>query len=229
MSKLRERITMESETESITPEREREHTVDAEDRLLPATPDEIERNRLQLTEIQKYTVDAATGLMRLPVKQVTTAENSEQYVIEPHHPVLDAQELRQFVPKPVHWSPDAELVQILEWYCGGGTDPFALQTESVYMRHDEQEDEWNIVKPPDFTYPMRTEVARTWRSVKRSVLKRRPSGTAKAMYAFMLAGVVLGAWVGTTAPSILGGMTVMASAIVGQVAATIFGLVVLNP
>lgn len=106
---------------------------------------EEEEVKLQMDKIRTFTVDE--GWLKLPVG-VTTAENSEQIVLEAEHPIEG--ELRFYIEKPKRgWSNDEKLPKMLKWYgYPNSTDPFALQSELIHIKHSEKSGEWRLVKPP---------------------------------------------------------------------------------
>lgn len=118
---------------------------------LPATLNERQENLVQMQKVAEMTIEP--GVMRLPVTTVTTADNSEQWVIEVEHPVEG--EHRFFREKPVHgWHSDQELVQLLHWYGIYENDPYMLQVERLYVRYVGKESDynhgWELLSPDYF-------------------------------------------------------------------------------
>lgn len=210
-------------------EREIEHTTteEADSENVLATFDERQQQHIQMQQLRDATVER--GLLKIPVKRVTTAKNSEQWVVEPDHPVLDEKELRQFYEKPVTgWTTEYDLVKLLEWYCNGSQNPYDLQLHHVYCQYDKSEDEWTIVKPPTYTYSGRKRLSATWSATRRAVARRRPKRSNAVMFTFMLVGLFLGAMVTIFAP-VLGGLTAVVAPALGFLAMTILGMAVLEP
>lgn len=200
---------------------------------LPAQLGEREEAIVQTTKIRKMTV--APGVMRVPVDEVTTAENSEKWVVKMDHPVDD--NIRFFLDKPIRgWSADYKLVRLLDWYgiadaeADGweNADPYALQAEKLYMEYDEEADDWALIRPPQAK--TRLERASAWAGgLIESARAQVPSvdRTVLTMFGFIQLGIVLGA-----AGAALFGGTMFGQWLIGVVTpavTTVLGLVVTEP
>lgn len=206
-----------------------EQTVDDGETIgLPAQLDEHQKAIVQTTKIKEMTVEP--GLMHVPVDEVTTAKNSEQWVIIMDHPVED--DIRFFLPKPrTGWSDQYKLVRVLDWYgvtdetAYGTADPFALQQQSLYISYDNNADDWELVEPPsDPTFLERTSArlnavnpGRYIPSVDRNVL---------TMYAFIQMGVWAGAALAAVTASVSASFII---AVVVPLITTVVGLAVTEP
>ena len=95
-----------------------------------AVLEEEEENLVQMQEIQARTVEP--GVLQLPVKQVTSAKNSQQWAIIVDHPVLG--EMRFYREKPLAgWSRAYDIVTLLESYGIYDANVYKLQTREVYV------------------------------------------------------------------------------------------------
>lgn len=115
---------------------------------LPARPDEEMKNLVQMQKLARMTVEP--GLYRLPVSEVSTAENSEQWTVDVEHPVIG--NIRFHLQKPIEegWHDEQELVKVLHWYGIFDEDPYKLQTEHMYVRHNPDSDnvhDWELEDP----------------------------------------------------------------------------------
>lgn len=128
-----------------------------------AVPDEELDTVIQMTKLADLTV--RPGLMRLPVKKVTTAKNSPQVVIILEHPVED--DIRKYYDKPKMWTRHSELRRLLDAYGYTERNMHALQTEHMYVTHDGEE--WEIVPPPSKI----RKRARRWRKAASHQMPRR--------------------------------------------------------
>lgn len=133
---------------------------DVDERVL-ATLDEEQTVAIQLQRIEEYTI--RPGLMRLPVSEVTSAENSDKMVIVLDHPVED--DIRKYFAKPPYWSTEFELPALLDAYGYRSNNPYHLQCHSLYVEYIESDDEWEIVEPPE-------EWKRTWHRIQKQISKR---------------------------------------------------------
>jgi len=193
---------------------------------LPAMPDEETKAMIQTTELREMTVEP--GVMRVPVDEVTTAHNSEQWVVEMDHPVED--DIRFFLPKPTHgWSDDYMLVRLLRWYDILDADdqlanvnPYHLQIYDLYIEYDDVDDEWELIKPPQAR--SRLDSVREWLGRIRDrigPIKRGPV----VFYAILTLGVCAGvARVGYAY-----GDPLVLSPVIGLVCATFIGLLITDP
>jgi len=122
------------------------------------------KNRIQLQKMQEQTVES--GVVRLSVKRVTMAENSESIAIDLDHPI--AGELRVFKDKPKQgWTTDNELVELMQdWYGMSTTNPYALQQYMLYVVHDpdgsEYAHDWRLADPRQYD-PARMSRRRRYR------------------------------------------------------------------
>lgn len=199
---------------------------------LPAQLDERQEAIIETSKLKEMTVEP--GIMRVPVDEVTTAANSEQWVVIMDHPVEE--DIRFFLPKPrTGWSDDYLLVRVLRWYdvvdesqSIGNADPYALQRLSLYIEYDEADESWDLIQPPSDSGVLGR--GRNWiedriESIRTSI----PSTdrTAFAMFGFIQLGILVGATVapligGTTALQIVAGIAI-------PLLATLLGLVVTEP
>lgn len=224
-------ITQSRGTESGTTARSSEVVTDTN---LPAQLNEREEAIVQTEKIREMTVDPERSIMHVPVDEVTTAENSEQWVLIMDHPVED--DIRFFLPKPrTGWSTEYKLVRLMDWYginnadsrLGSG-DPYKLQRQSLYIQHDDQEEEWELIRPPG--QAGRLERARLWLEDRTQSLRESvPSTdrTALAMYGFIQLGIVLGALLAPLVGTEMASQVVIAIAV--PAAATILGLLLTDP
>jgi len=145
---------------------------------LPATPSEEMKNRIQLQKMQEQTVES--GVVRLSVKRVTMAENSESIAIDLDHPI--AGELRVFKDKPKQgWTTDNELVALMkDWYGMSTTNPYALQQYMLYVVHDpdgsEYAHDWRLADPRQYD-PSRMSRRRRYRESLTDRLEAAYDGT----------------------------------------------------
>lgn len=115
-----------------------------------ATPSEELEMAIQMERIKEYTVDwAKPGTMLLPVKEVTSAENSPNWVIVLDHPFIPEKQMRFYIPKPPVWDPaEYKWCRILDEYGLSPGSQFHLQQMSMYARYDSEYDEWTLIDPP---------------------------------------------------------------------------------
>lgn len=196
-----------------------------------ATLNEEQTVQVQLQSISQYTVEP--GLLRLPVKKLTTAKNSEQMVFELDHPFIDSKKFRFYMEKPAYWSEDYEFVEIMEAYGYGPGNIYHIQTDKMYTRYDEKSEEWKIVKPPKRPKTRRGKVKqRMVRGTGKLSTTLTPALTAprssmNALLAFTLYGMiigVLGAAVVSMNPVYLG-----AGGIITAAASVVLGMMVIPP
>lgn len=172
---------------------------DEEPDNLLATPDEQQKIAIQLDKIRRATIEP--GLLKLPVQQVTSAENSENLVVEVDHPAEDNP--RFYLPKPRMWEPsEYDLPKLLEWYGYKSTNYHVLQTGALYLRHGdtrgrciegEGTSDWVIVPPPEWS-PPRLQRAKDYTKDKlRSV--RHPSLFTAAFFVLQFIGFAIAATV----------------------------------
>lgn len=109
-----------------------------------ATLDEEQAVAVQLQKIEEYTIQP--GLMRLPVSEVTSAENSDNMVVVLNHPVED--DIRKYFAKPPYWSTEYELPALLDAYGYRTNNPYHLQRDRLYVEYDDDDEEWVIIGPP---------------------------------------------------------------------------------
>lgn len=218
-------------------ERELEHEIENDDGWRSeealATLSDREENRYQMQEIARRTV--AKGLMKLSVKNVVSAENSEQWAIDIEHPAKD-DDIRIFAEKPLEgWSTDYKIVRMLRWAGEESSrDPHKLEFNDLYMRKDSDKSDyahgWRVVAPPDYDPPIKEQLAEHWASVK-SVVKTdlRPSWTGAKMFGFMLAGVVAAPLLYSGLPSgMLGTLTMLLVNVISFLFGSLIGMVVLD-
>lgn len=116
------------------------------DQQLLAELDEERRACVQIDEIQRRTIEP--GLMRLPVSQVSTAEDSNTVTIEVEHPVEG--DVSFHLSKPTTWNPENELVQFLDNYGLRFSDVYDLQTRDVYVDCSAGNSRnWELAVPPE--------------------------------------------------------------------------------
>lgn len=173
-------------------------------RELPANLTEAEERRAKLTKLARCTV--RPGLMRLPVDDVTTADNSQQYVITFDHPFVDAERTRSYYPIPTDgWTRDKELPRLLAWYGYNTRNVHVMKQERVYVDTTAEEPrDWEIVQPP-------SEWTKTKRRFAKVIQHRIPPlalrigheirgrfrwALPRGSYASMMALVVVGALLG---------------------------------
>lgn len=210
-------------------ERTRDHETDADatSENVLATLDEEQRAHVQMQQMKEATV--APGVLKLPVKRVTTSEERGVYAVELDHPMVEPKETRQFYDKPVHgWTDDYKIVRILDWYTGS-ENPHDLQLHHVYTRYHEEDDEWEIIRPPGHTKPLADRLKRYVPS-RRTLASLRPSRTHATMFAFMTTGLLFGVAIAAMLPTVVSqSVTYATSVMLGYLAATILGMVVLEP
>lgn len=188
---------------------------------LLATLDEQQKTAVQLDEIKRATIEP--GLMRLPVKQVTSAENSEQLVIEVHHPAEENP--RFYLPKPRMWEPSKyRLPKLLDWYGYKSTNYHVLQTGKLYLRHGdtrgrciegEGKNDWVIVPPPEWSPPRLQRMKDYAKDKTRSL--RRPS--------LLTASFFILQFIGLAAAGLFIGMGVVPALLVTLFTAWLYGVV----
>lgn len=151
---------MSFEVDTNTVDRDIEHRIENtdtdeySDEL--ATLNEEQRNIVQMQEIARYTV--APGVVRLPVDEVSTAHNSDQWTVDVKHPFKGKQ--RFFFEKPVVWDGSYEIEDVLDWYDIDNQNPYHLQLKRVTVEYDKEEDDWDFVEPPDYDAPIPTQLKR---------------------------------------------------------------------
>lgn len=199
---------------------------------VPAMPDEEAEAMIEMTKLREMTVEP--GVIRVPVEEVHTAHNSNQWVIEMDHPIED--DIRFFLPKPVHgWSDDYKLVRLLDWYGiadpdadVGGVNVYDLQVHDLYIEYDEYDDEWTLMRPPD-ARPRRTRLYNRVLSTMPSlpVIDREPV----VMYVILVLGTTLTASVGQSFLSVAGSQFLAPGILVtiGLLISTLLGLLVTDP
>lgn len=150
---------------------------------LPAEPDEETKNIIQMSELEEMTVEG--NMLFCPVDEVTTASNSEQWVVEMDHPVED--NIRFFLPKPTKgWTEEYRLVKVLHWYGIHNKNPYTLQTQRLYIQYDPDVDEWELARPPELGRPLGERARKT---VQR-VLDMRPERKAVGIWATFALGFI---------------------------------------
>ena len=83
----------------------------------------------QMQEIKRRTI--RDGLLELDVDRVTTATNSQKWVVILNHPFLD--ELKFYFDKPTTgWSDEYKIARVLKSYSIMSGNPYKLQTMDVY-------------------------------------------------------------------------------------------------
>lgn len=225
-------ITRSRGTESGTTSRSSSSAIT--DTELPAKLNEREEAIVQTEKIREMTVDAERSIMQVPVDEVTTAQNSEQWVVIMDHPVED--DIRFFLPKPrTGWSTEYKLVELLDWYsisdAGsrlGSGDPYKLQRQSLYIQYDEDDEEWALIRPPG--QAGRIERAGLW--LEDAITSLRGSvpstdRTALAMFGFIELGIVVGAALAPLVGPAMG--TQFAVGVGVPLIATMLGLVMTDP
>lgn len=199
-----------------------EHTIDEElDEVTDlATLSEEQTNVVQMQELVERTIEP--GLMRLPVSQVSTTEESENWAIDLEHPVFGT--IRKHARKPVYgWDETDGIARLMHWYGISNRDPYYLQCEEMYVARTRPDasttsNEWEIVPPPDYRRPWLQRVGDRL---------RRPTSSIEWMYTILLSSAVVGA----TIVSLLS-LGAVASPIVMAmlfVLATLVGLMGLTP
>lgn len=188
-----------------------------------AVPDEEQQNVIQMHEIAEMTVEP--GLMQIPVVEVTTAKNSEQWAVTAEHPVED--ELTFYFEKPRRgWTEDEELVQLLRWYDVHDRNPYELQTRYLYAEYDEARSEyahgWVAVEPPDYSTPS------TWERISSSVSRLMPSSEWVVVYPFLFVGAALAPFYHGALPIGGGVWIAVVESVVLFVMATVIALLVLE-
>lgn len=173
-----------------------------------ATLSEEQAVGLQLDKIKRMTVEP--GLIRLPVQEVSSTEESNTVTVECHHP---AEENPTFhLPKPTFWDAEEEaLPKLMGWYGYRGSNYHKLQTDRLFLsdgRHkgrsiesEKEIEDWEIVPPPEWSPPR-------WERFKKSVKRktralRRPSLIMVAFFLVQLA-VISGAFILLFGASTLG-------------------------
>lgn len=163
-----------------------------------ATLDEQQKTAVQLDKIKRATIEP--GLMRLPVHEVSSAENSENLSIEVEHPAEDNP--RFFLPKPKMWEPAKyDLPKLLDWYGYKTTNYHVLQTGKLYLRHKdtrgrciegEGTNDWVIVPPPDWSPPRLQRMKEYAKSKARSI--HNTSLLTAAFFALQFIGLAIAGW-----------------------------------
>lgn len=214
-------------------ERELEHTVEGEAGEL-ATLSEEQANLVQMQQIAEQTVEP--GVMRLPVKTVTTAENSEQWAIELDHPVEGT--LRFYRKKPRYgWHDDQELVELLRWYEIHDRDPYKLQIEQLYAEHDPDEADqhhgWCLAEPPWVAEKeaMRRRQRPLHERVGLWIQDKRPAREIENVWALLWLGSVLAPLFTVFVDSMIGAgvATMVTISMLTFISMTIFAMILTTP
>lgn len=216
-------------------ERELEHEIENDNwrsQEALATLSDREENRYQMQEIARRTV--AKGLLRLSVKDVTSAENSEQWAIDIEHPAR-SDPIRIFAEKPIEgWSREYKIVRMLQWIGEESSrDPHKLEFNDLYMEKNSDESDyahgWQVVAPPDYDPPITVQLREHYENLSVWIEIGRPSKTNAKMFGFMLTGVVAGPLLASMLPAIGVGiaLTVTVTVIV-FLFTTLIGMVVMD-
>jgi hypothetical protein len=192
-----------------TVERTIDHTVGDDGNLL-ANLSEDQEDAVEIQKVQEMTVEP--GLMKLPVKKVVTAENSDQYAIIVDHPVEGEHSL--FVEKPVTgWSREYTLVRMFDWYGITGTNPHQLQLCRIYVEHNPEEADrshgWRIVQPPNYETPpdpMGEQVREMVDTIADELSMARPNRTYSILFGFTLLGVIVASMMSVPTIGIVGAL-----------------------
>jgi len=104
----------------------------------------------QMQEIKRRTI--RDGLLELDVDRVTTATNSQKWVVILNHPFLD--ELKFYFDKPTTgWSDEYKIARVLKSYSIMSGNPYKLQTMDVYAEFTGDDPEidsnWEIREQDD--------------------------------------------------------------------------------
>lgn len=220
-------MTIEEESSGTDYELDHEVDEDAADTTELANLQQREQNRYELQELARRTVEP--GLLKLKVASVTLSDSGNMYAINIAHPMQE-DTIPIYAEKPeMGWSDDYKIVRMLKWVGEESTkDPHALEFHDLYLRNDSDSSEnphdWYVVKPPEYTKPLKEQIPELYRSLK----SYRPNMTNAKMYGFLLAGAISGVLMenavsfGFGAIESIGIMAIMFSAF------TIAGMVVLD-
>lgn len=189
---------------------------------LPANLNEEQRALVEMQHVFEMTVEP--GVMRLPVKSVSTHDKSHKWAITLEHPITG--DITLHVDKPVTgWHEDCELATLLEWYNIHDQDVYKLQCEHIYVEHDESvRDDWKLKAPP-----WTIEEPTAWEQRRERLSNIRPGRSMETMWTTMWAvtGLVMFAMMfvltGMTMALLSAGLSMAA-----LVVATIAGVMVLD-
>lgn len=207
-----------------TIENEVEEDATSEDLL--ANLSEEQTNLVQLDKIHELTV--REGVMRLPVHLVTTAENSDQWVVEVEHPVEGT--YRLYFEAPMKgWTDDNELVQLLGWY-GVRRNPYELQVREIYVayRPDQttQAHGWIAVPPPGWEDSVKHRLRQ---HLGRFRINRTPLKVWTFVGFGTLGFVAVMSWLNYTASTDPSGLAAPLGYVFGYVLTTMIALMIFDP